>query len=357
MKKLTLSRKALFTSVWEKPIKQLASELDLSHSSITTACVILNIPKPESGYWSKVKYNSDLERPSLPEATPDGPLDYDFTPYIQDRDSRRDLEARLTQLKVSCETRSLHPLVIKSKKAFKLAKPNDRKILEADNRMDHGDLKVSKGALPKANLIISILFCMFDELGWGIKLKSPPNTSMKVTINGIDIPFFLKEKINREAYQLTSNEEKRRKRGEFVLTPNYSFFPTDELHLILGSSYKENKKAIFKDEDVEEVKAMLVKFCSSLIPTSRRIMVEDERRNEYQRQYELERKKQRKVEEERENLLAKQQKLEADTEKWHQAERMREFIDAKLKASSSQEVKEWGKWAYEYANSIDPLTN
>jgi len=356
MKKLTLSRQALFTKVWEKPIKQLANELDLSHGSITSACETLNIPKPESGYWSKVKYNSVADRPSLPEAASGDPLDYDFTPYIQDREMRSDLEKLLLNLELYSDTQTLHPLVKKSKKAYKKATLDQRNRL-LPSREEHTDLKVTKSSLDRANSITSMLFYMFDSLNWKISLKSSTNSCMKVAVNGIAISFFIKEKVQQEDYKLTPTEQRKRDRGEWVFTDTYSFIPTGELHLILGDSATENKKAVINSPDSIELKEILIKFCSSLIPTSRRMMVERDKREAWQRKYELDRKKKREIEEEREKLLAKQQKLKSDTEEWHKAEQIRSFVKARLATQNSQEVKDWGKWAFEYAGSIDPLTN
>lgn len=356
MKTLILSREALFTSVWEKPIKQLANELDLSHSSITTACVTLNIPKPESGYWSKVKYNPVFDKPSLPEVGPDDPMEFNFTPYIQDRKTRSDLELLLFNLELNSDVQPLHPLVKKSKKAYKKA------TLDKQNRLlpsqeGHIDLKVTKSSFDRANSVTNMLFYMFDALNWKTSLKSSENSYMNVVVNGINISFFIKEKVKQEAYKLTATEQRKRDRGEWVFTDTYSFIPTGELHLILGDSATENRKAIISTQDSSELKKTLIKFCSSLIPTSRRMMVERDKREAWHKQYELDNKKKRDIEEEREKLIAKQQKLESDTQKWHKAEQIRSFIEAKLATSISQEIKDWSEWAYEYANSIDPLIN
>lgn len=354
MKKLTLSRQALFTKVWEKPIKQLANELDLSHGSITAACVAMNIPKPESGYWSKVKYNSDLNKPALPKATTDDPIEFEFTPYIQDRKMRSDLELLLLNLELNSDALPLHPLVKKSKKAYKKATLDQRNRL-LPSREEHTDLKVTKSSFDRANSITSMLFYMFDALNWKISLRLSANSYMKVVVDDIDISFFIKEKVRQEPYKLTPTEQRKRDRGEWVFTDTYSFIPTGELHLILGNSATENKKAIINSQDSSELKKILIKFCSSLIPTSRRMMVERDKREAWHRQYELDSRKKREVEEEREKLLAKQQKLESDTEKWHKAEQMRSFIKAKVEARNSEVIKKWCKWAYEYADSIDPL--
>jgi len=353
MEKLVLTRQELYNIIWDKPITHITSELDISPGSISEACKALNIPKPESGHWSKAKSKSSFIKPALPPGSSIDPIDFDFTPYIQDRKARSDLETLLSNFDFE-DKKSLHPLIRKSKKAFKQAGGDKRNRL-VPSQEEHVDFKVSNSAYTKANTIMSILFYMFQELGWVINLKTTEHTSMKVSVNGVDISFFFKEKMTQEPYKMTASEQRKVDRGEWVYTERYSFIPTGEFHIILGNSVSESRKAVVNSDDYTDIKVILIKFCSSLIPTARRMMVERDRRDEWHRQYELDQKIAREIREEKERLLAKQQQLESDTEKWHQAERIRGFIKAKVEKASSQKVNDWGKWAYKYADSIDPL--
>ncbi len=132
-------------------------------------------------------------------------------------------------------TKSLHPLIRKSKKAYKQAGLDKRNRL-VPNQEEHADFKVTNSAYVKANSILSILLFMFQELGWVINLKTTEHTSMKVAVNGIDIPFFFKEKVNQEPYKMTASEQRKVDRGEWVYTERYSFIPTGEFHIILGNT-------------------------------------------------------------------------------------------------------------------------
>jgi hypothetical protein len=353
MVKLILTRQELYDIVWDKPIKYITSELDISPGSISEACKKLNIPKPESGYWSKLKSKPYFIKPALPPISSTVPINFDFTLYIQDKKIRSDLEILLSGLDIEY-SKPLHPLIRKSKKAYKQASLDKRNRL-VPNKEEHVDFKVSNSAYTKANTIMSTLFYMFKELGWAINLKTTEHTSMEVSVNGVDISFFFKEKVIQEPYKMTASEQRKVDRGEWVYTERYSFIPTGEFHIILGNSVSESRKAVVNSDNYTNIKVILIKFCSSLIPTARRMMVERDRRDEWHRQYELDQKIAREIREEKERLLAKQQQLESDTGKWHQAERMREFIKAKVEKANSQEVNDWGKWAYRYADSIDPL--
>lgn len=352
---MRISRIDLHCMVWKKPIKHLATDLDVSPNSITDACIKLDIPKPESGYWSKAKHIDKLSTPLLPTKTPSTPDYFDFTSYIQDRQVRDDLESNLSKLDLASTQHSTHPLVKIGKLAFNKTNHDRRNRLVA-NQDDHLDLKVSKHSFNHSISIMSMLFYMFDELNWPINLITKNSSSMSVKINDINISFFLKEKVTQEQYTLTDKEQKKRDRGEYVYSGRFSFIPTGELYLHTGNSMNESRKVEIKGIALEDIKHTLIQFCSSLIPASRRKAIESRRREEWHRQYELKLKQETAIRAENTRRQAKLLKLEDDTEKWHKAERIREFIAAKVKASNHSEgVVKWSKWAYEYTDSIDPI--
>ena len=66
-----LSREELHTLVWSKPMRDLASELDISDRGLTKVCKRNAIPTPPKGYWNKVNAGMKVTKIPLPDKTED----------------------------------------------------------------------------------------------------------------------------------------------------------------------------------------------------------------------------------------------------------------------------------------------
>ena len=66
----TLSRRALYERVWERPLSAVARDLALSSNGLSKICDRLLIPYPGRGHWSKAAAGRAPERPPLPPPPP-----------------------------------------------------------------------------------------------------------------------------------------------------------------------------------------------------------------------------------------------------------------------------------------------
>jgi len=353
---LYFTRDRLYEAVWSKPLPHLSKDLDIAKDSIAFACTELKVPRPESGYWNKIKKEPSLLKPSLPLLVKDGRTGFDFTPYILDGVTRAGLEDKLGALHISVEKKSFHPTVKRSIKNFKKATPDDRKVLIPGND-EHLDIRVTKKSLDRANSIMNTLLHMFDTLGWTFTIDTDRRTSMHVNVNGIKIRFYLMEWIKRENYQLTKAEQSRRDKGHFVYTHKYSLVATGELFLKVKNTLNRLTKSSFKDSAKMTLEEQLIPFCSALVPMSRSIMARDAEQAERDRKRSLERKREQDIRDAIEREENARQQLKIDTENWHKAEKLRHFINAKALTSDSNEMKKWVEWANQYVNSIDPIND
>ncbi len=356
MSELYFTRDRLYEAVWLKPLSHLSKDLDIAKDSIAFSCTELKVPRPESGYWNKIKKKPSLPKPSLPLLVKDGRTGFDFTPYILDGAARANLKAKLGALHISVEKKSFHPTVKKSIKNFKKATLDDRKVLIPGND-EHLDIRVTKKSLDRANSIMNTLLHMFDTLGWTFTIDTAHRTIMSVNVNGINIFFYLMEWIKREDYQLTKAEQSRRDEGHFVYTHKYSLVATGELFLKVENTLNRLTKSSFKDSPKMKLEEQIIPFCSALLPISRSIMTKRAEDAEWNRVYGLERKREQDIRDAIEREEKSRQKLELDTENWHKAEKIRHFINAKALASDSNEIKQWVEWANQYVDSIDPIND
>lgn len=62
MNPITFQRKKLYNEVWTKPMTELAKENGINVYQLTKVCDKLEIPRPETGYWSKLRYGKKVKK-------------------------------------------------------------------------------------------------------------------------------------------------------------------------------------------------------------------------------------------------------------------------------------------------------
>ena len=65
-----VSREELYELVWSIPMTKVAEKFLVSGSYMARVCSVLNVPRPERGYWAKLEVGRAPARPVLPEALP-----------------------------------------------------------------------------------------------------------------------------------------------------------------------------------------------------------------------------------------------------------------------------------------------
>lgn len=65
-----VSRETLYELVWAEPMLKVAARFAVSSSYMARVCTILNVPRPERGYWAKLAVGKAPERPALPDPRP-----------------------------------------------------------------------------------------------------------------------------------------------------------------------------------------------------------------------------------------------------------------------------------------------
>ena len=65
-----VSREELYELVWSIPMIKVAEKFSVSGSYMARVCSVLNVPRPERGYWVQLEVGKAPARPALPEALP-----------------------------------------------------------------------------------------------------------------------------------------------------------------------------------------------------------------------------------------------------------------------------------------------
>lgn len=69
-----ISRDELYKLVWSEPMTKVAARFDVSGSYLARMCTLLNVPRPERGYWAKLAVGKAPAQPPLPVPLPGDPL-------------------------------------------------------------------------------------------------------------------------------------------------------------------------------------------------------------------------------------------------------------------------------------------
>jgi hypothetical protein len=68
-----VSREELHLLVWAEPMTKVSARFDVSGSYLGRICSLLNVPRPERGYWAKLAVGKAPPRMALPDAQPGDP--------------------------------------------------------------------------------------------------------------------------------------------------------------------------------------------------------------------------------------------------------------------------------------------
>jgi hypothetical protein len=65
-----LTRDSLYALVWSEPMLKVGARFGVSSSYMARICTLLNVPRPERGYWAKLAVGKAPKKPPLPEPKP-----------------------------------------------------------------------------------------------------------------------------------------------------------------------------------------------------------------------------------------------------------------------------------------------
>lgn len=65
-----MTRQELYNLVWQMPAVHVARQLGMSIGALRGLCVTYNVPLPPAGYWTKVAFGKEIDKPALPAIAP-----------------------------------------------------------------------------------------------------------------------------------------------------------------------------------------------------------------------------------------------------------------------------------------------
>ncbi len=75
MIKQTFTRTELYNMVWSEPISKIAKRYNISDVGLRKICVRKNIPVPERGHWTRIRFGYKVRKKKLPKYTGDDKIE------------------------------------------------------------------------------------------------------------------------------------------------------------------------------------------------------------------------------------------------------------------------------------------
>ena len=183
-----VSREELYDLVWSKPMMKVAEQFEVSNSYMARVCTVLNVPRPERGYWAKLKVGKAPAKPPLPESQPGDQQSWTAGGALQEPPLPPRPPARKRPARVPIPGDRVHPLIRGARKHFEKSRTvEDGKYLRPFKKR-RVDLITSIACLDKALDFSNHLFNALEARGHRV-VEAPANQALHcVEIDGREKP-------------------------------------------------------------------------------------------------------------------------------------------------------------------------
>jgi hypothetical protein len=173
-----ISRNELYEFVWSEPMSKLAARFDVSGSYLARVCTMMNVPRPERGYWAKLAVGKAPARPSLPESLPG-----DQTHWNKDAEPPPSIKRPAAPLPaprapnrnkrvVRIPLDQVHGLISGAKYHFENGRPTEEGTYLRPYKKILVDVTASKPCLERALQFANDLFNALEAKGYRVTLPA-----------------------------------------------------------------------------------------------------------------------------------------------------------------------------------------
>lgn len=386
---IRLTRQQLYEKVWSQPMSTLAKEWGISDVGLAKICKRYDIPRPGLGHWARKQHGYHPVQPPLPQRQGESESIIEINPVKKQNRLLDIKQAQEAAQKTACEKEmesqvivpkkliDPHPLVVKTEKSLRAAKPDERGILTA---YGPGTLSVVVGpdSIDRAMRILNTLLKALEEREMKAKVEDKGTQGSQyysygrsfvqgktlVSVLGEWVEIGLEEHANRRDHELTQKEkEEHRKYGSVSFSPRYDFFPNGRLILRIKNVHSGHVRQTWSDTSGKRLENLLNSFIVGLanaavdIRACRLEREKEEREREEHRRKAEEEEMRRRLEEQR------FKSLEEQAANWHRSLNIRRYVEAVRKMAiwkfgsidPGSKLDRWTIWAIRQANRLDPL--
>ena len=363
-----ITREKLYEMVWTTPMQKLGAEFGMSDVAFTKRCKKLGVPTPPRGYWARLAAGQHPKVPGLPPRQNNQANGM----YLR----RRNVQKTIIQLSkattdavemlcmpqnrviVSDTLSKPHRLVRFTKQVFSGAQSDEYGALWGRWIGECLDIRVSKGSLRRALLIMDALLKKLEVLGF--EVLSPDEGRIRTLVIQNDVQLEIKLYERSKRFEQVLNEKQKLESWRYN---KYRFEPTGEFEFTL-SRWPFNQRH-WKDSPKSRLEDRLTEIVAEIIESTELVQLENERKeNERIQMLEL----QRLAAEERQRQLEEKERrdeLERQAECWRRSKVLNEYLRACESTLSESErpvepgsdVTGWLRWGYLHADRLNPIQN
>lgn len=320
-----ISREELYEKVWALPMAKLAPEFGVSDRALAKICIRNSIPYPGLGYWRKLEVGEKVKKIALPKL--------EFSPPIRIGVNSRPKVLPQTEIQVPETLHSPHFWIKQTKQNLS----HNKKCHWNERRTDILDIRVSKGALPRALRILDTLIKEIEKAGGKVFVERERETVAR--FGGEDIRFHIEER--------SKVERKERRAGDPSSGYEQEYLPTGALSLIIDS-WTDSYRGIFRDGKKQTVEGLLPEFLATLLLVrdshKRRTEKWDNEKKESERREAIRREENDKIDLLRRSVLA--------FENTRRVGRYLRALQKRNPANESQEYIEWREWVERFYSKL-----
>lgn len=374
-----LSRQELYDLVWSEAVSKIAERYNMSDVGLKKICLKHRIPVPPRGYWQKVAAGKKVQKIALPAIKDaDEIVIRVASPALSAADAEGKIDAA-----IEAEDNSPPVIVLEA-----LHRPHGSTVAlrEALRREPDSQsavhsfvpeafaCRVSKASVSRVLRIADALAKACEARGFMLlsgKKGERIGGQLRVVVDGFSYDISFNERMRQEAYRLTPAELERRKRGQYVYAPAYSYTPTGELTIKIDQMYGSGLRSVWNDTKRRQVETCLRDVMLSLRRAAAWQAAENAKAEARRLRHEVEEQRRAALRAEIEAERARVEQLEKDAAAWRRAQDIRAFVAARatqmaIRAGQPDrtsaddrkddfEARRWLQWASDQADRIDPL--
>lgn len=178
-----ISREFLYELVWSKPMTKVAEQFGVSGTYMARICSVLNVPKPERGYWAKLAVGKAPAPVPLPEARPGDQLFWAQNGELPPAPKPQFTAKPLPATRARAPRSGTHYLIHGAKSHFEAGRPvEDGAYLKPYKKL-LVDVTASKACLEKALAFVNDLFNAFESAGHRVVIAGSNDKYRRIEID------------------------------------------------------------------------------------------------------------------------------------------------------------------------------
>lgn len=359
MKSITFNREELYKELWSKPMTQIAEEHNINIYQLTKACDELNIPRPRSGYWSKLRNGIKVKQKPLTDFEKDS-----YTLVIRsvnETDLGNLLPKNYQPLEVKDQLRNAHSLI---NDTYNFLKHKGKERFATDeygrlgtHRSGYANVKASLKSLNRAMRILDAIFKEAERQGFkvGTLTKYDRNaTFIQVDQDKVYISIMEEGKQNR-----TRINDKSSRWPEY----EYDRCTTGKLKLQLATNVYSYSSKSLSDTKTKTLEERIDEVFPLLLQIAEEERIDRLESEERARKAEIARKIREQQEREYQAEMEKRSQLEEQATLFTNSAYIYQYIqEVESQVNSNdftdeqtQKFEEWKKWALQHADRLNPV--